>query len=380
MRGVSSFFEYVDFDRARAMPGAIALSGFRPPPFGHLAKGPSAPSLKPLFAAGVDKGALDCAIDVLFKMDSASPPMMLHGGCLRPAVEAAFAALVMHYPQRVSAGEMKIVVEELRSCVVPMAKGVTTSDHQYPDELLRRWSTLIRSQFNVDNMHLTGTGREVFEDGAQQLVATITALGHTVGQLHRELTNVRHQLARNEVAMSQRLQEVLESVRHLHQSSPTLTLPVHTHSTATTMQQQLHNNPTISRVIEQGSMDTSSAQHACAASSNAAQGIPSSNRTALASDPTLTAYSNAASSHSSTIPTSGATQSKQSKSPFGSLVHDSGPTSKGSALKEVLAADYYREYMANCGAHPPMLPSRELAFTQSDNSALHCTLVGHGLG
>jgi len=180
--------------------------------------------------------------------------------------------------------------------------------------------------------------------------------------------------------MSQRLQEVLESVRHLHQSSPTLTLPVHTHSTATTMQQQLHNNPTISRVIEQGSMDTSSAQHACAASSNAAQGIPSSNRTALASDPTLTAYSNAASSHSSTIPTSGATQSKQSKSPFGSLVHDSGPTSKGSALKEVLAADYYREYMANCGAHPPMLPSRELAFTQSDNSALHCTLVGHGLG
>ena len=112
-KGVSAFFEYLDVSRAGLMPGSVVLGGW---PSGHgerlqMGKGPVPASLDALEELGFDMAKIDGMIDTLFRLDTASPPMLLRDGHLRPAVCAAFATMVMHFADRRQHDEMREVLE-----------------------------------------------------------------------------------------------------------------------------------------------------------------------------------------------------------------------------------------------------------------------------
>ena len=54
--------------------------------------------------------ALDALIDEVFRLDSATCPLLWRDGPLRPMVEAAFASVVMYFEERQAAGEMTFVL------------------------------------------------------------------------------------------------------------------------------------------------------------------------------------------------------------------------------------------------------------------------------
>lgn len=58
MKGQSSFYEYVDFDRTRCQAGATVLAGWPAFPWGRLGKGPRAASLEPIVLSGVSAEVL----------------------------------------------------------------------------------------------------------------------------------------------------------------------------------------------------------------------------------------------------------------------------------------------------------------------------------
>lgn len=110
---LSAFFEYLDVSRAGLMPGSVVLGGW---PSGHgerlqMGKGPVPASLDALEELGFDMAKIDGMIDTLFRLDTASPPMLLRDGHLRPAVRAAFATMVMHFADRRQHDEMREVLE-----------------------------------------------------------------------------------------------------------------------------------------------------------------------------------------------------------------------------------------------------------------------------
>ena len=96
LKNASALYEYVDASLALCMPGAIVLAGWPPLPWGQLGHGPEPPSIFALEEIGVSREKLEYTIDILFNLDSASPPMLMKGGSLRPAVYAAFASIVMY--------------------------------------------------------------------------------------------------------------------------------------------------------------------------------------------------------------------------------------------------------------------------------------------
>mmetsp|Transcript_11864 Transcript_11864/g.25028 ORF Transcript_11864/g.25028 Transcript_11864/m.25028 type:complete len:152 (-) Transcript_11864:739-1194(-) len=77
LKTTSALYEYVDANRAIAIPGARVLAGWPALPWGHLGDGPLPPSLKPLHEASIPESNLEDAIDNVFYLDSASPPMLL---------------------------------------------------------------------------------------------------------------------------------------------------------------------------------------------------------------------------------------------------------------------------------------------------------------
>jgi len=109
LRTLSALFDYLDVDRAMALPAAIAVAGWTPLPYGQLGQGPKMPSLEPILnLEGVVLELLDKKIDGIFHLDSASPPMLLQGeyagvlreGMLRPLVHGCFASMVMYHDER----------------------------------------------------------------------------------------------------------------------------------------------------------------------------------------------------------------------------------------------------------------------------------------
>ena len=110
---LSAFFEYLDVSRAGLMPGSVVLGGW---PSGHgerlqMGKGPVPASLDALEEFALEEAKVEGMIDTLFRFDSASPPMLLREGHLRPAVRAAFASMIMHFADRSQHGEMLTVLE-----------------------------------------------------------------------------------------------------------------------------------------------------------------------------------------------------------------------------------------------------------------------------
>ena len=129
--------------------------------------GPKPASLSALEHLGIDSSQLNIIIDHLFRFDSASPPQLLPGGSLRSGVEAAFATQVMYYPGRFQDGEMLDVLTQMRDSMsacgfgqVYEGGGGGSASGQTPLNgphlTLQTWSIAIRTQFALENGHLSG--------------------------------------------------------------------------------------------------------------------------------------------------------------------------------------------------------------------------------
>ena len=94
----TAMMEYVDHTRAGCMPGSVVLGGWPKLAYGEMGMGPVPASLNALVTLGVDMNVLADMIDDLFRLDSASPPMLLRDGetrasrALAPEVRPALRA------------------------------------------------------------------------------------------------------------------------------------------------------------------------------------------------------------------------------------------------------------------------------------------------
>ena len=82
------------------------LSGWTPPPWGQIQRGPAAPSLDALIY--VEQPQLDSLIKLMFNVDCPVPYRT--GDALAPVLQAALAALIMHYQERKAEGEAPLSV------------------------------------------------------------------------------------------------------------------------------------------------------------------------------------------------------------------------------------------------------------------------------
>ena len=186
LKGMGALYEYVDADRALALIGALVLAGWPPLPFGHHGDGPVPPSLETLCDSGaVEMCVLDSIIDILFHLDSASPPMLLVDGALRPMVHASFASMIMYHDARIAAGEARMVTnamhEAFRQASGPGVAVTTFSE----------WGAIIRHDFDTRNIHLN-LGAAKVDSGTTQIVR---ALGRTLTEVKGELCQVKGELS-----------------------------------------------------------------------------------------------------------------------------------------------------------------------------------------
>jgi hypothetical protein len=206
LTGVSAFYEYIGADISLNMVSAIPLGGWDPLPWGHLGMGPRPATLEALVE--VDARLLERCCDDLFRIDSSSPPQLIMGGCLRPAVHAALATQIMYYEQRFDAGEMRVMQTRLRNVWSQYFRpggGTVAGDASsgmggLAHATLITWGVLIRNAFDLGNLHLT---TRASADGSAQVVGAVTGLGRSVAESTRLTLALRNELAesRRENAM-----------------------------------------------------------------------------------------------------------------------------------------------------------------------------------
>ena len=185
----SAFFEYIDATRAGCMPGSVVLGGWEPLPWGHMGKGPVPPSISVLEEAGVDMNALEMCIDVLFRLDSATPPMLWRQGSLRPMVHAAFASMVMYFDERKDVGEMHRVLEAM--CDALKDSRVRLDEGAAP-AVFSRWAAALKVQFDLDNLHLKMRSADT---AVAQVVTAVQSLGRVVSGMHATLGALQRETA-----------------------------------------------------------------------------------------------------------------------------------------------------------------------------------------
>ena len=129
LTGIGALYEYLDADLALTMPGATVLAGFTPFPWGQLGKGPVPASFNVVMVdLAIDEAVVQLFVDELFRIDSASPPVLKLGGKLRGAVLSAAASLVMYYEVRGKAGEVSGVLLAMREAIVRALRNRTVSE------------------------------------------------------------------------------------------------------------------------------------------------------------------------------------------------------------------------------------------------------------
>ena len=140
-------------------------------PFGQLAgKGAVPASLDSIVAAGIGMQQLEVVIDKLFRLDNTKPDAMRkHKGALRPALHAVLATMIMHFAERQREGEMLNV----QAAMMTVVKTVLKPTEPLQD-LLARWGSTVRHQFELDNLHLLG--QQQGHPQVEQLVKVVSNL------------------------------------------------------------------------------------------------------------------------------------------------------------------------------------------------------------
>ena len=131
----------------------------------------------------------------VLKIDSASHPKYRPKGNLYPALEAAFATLIMYYPERKATGEMNAVLVAMREAFSSVF-GSTLST--FPDETLTKWGNLIAQRFREENsriikhMELGGDLTSEFS----RIALTMEGQGSTQMRLFQELQTIKHGMSK----------------------------------------------------------------------------------------------------------------------------------------------------------------------------------------
>lgn len=167
-----SLFDYLDSDLALCMPAAVVLADWPAFPWGQLGHGPTAPSIAALESIGVDAASLVGLVDMVFHLDSSSPPMLLADGRLRPLVHASFAALLMYHRERLASGEMRQVCNRLEACVRQWLAG--SASQVSAREVVFQWGDLISAKFKGDNVHLVARSADSGSVQLAEVCATST--------------------------------------------------------------------------------------------------------------------------------------------------------------------------------------------------------------
>jgi hypothetical protein len=137
--------------------GALVLAGWVALPWGHLGPGPTPPSLLVLINHPhlVDMEFLNTVIDNLFDLHAAAPAQLRQGGELRPAIEIAYACLLMHYADRKDVGEVRDVLVRMEETLYEEARKAGHNIQGSASDLLKAWGNDIKTQFESDNVRLT---------------------------------------------------------------------------------------------------------------------------------------------------------------------------------------------------------------------------------
>ena len=160
MRQHSALYEYIDAHVSQLIPGSTVLAGWPAFPWGQLGRAPTPANLTPLYQRGIHEATLDSIIDKLYRIDSASPPMLAKTGSLRPAVRCAFATQIMYFEERKSQGE---VHEILKSMVQAVSEVLHPGDVASAHNTILSWSTAVRENFQTSNARLlagSGSGNQ----------------------------------------------------------------------------------------------------------------------------------------------------------------------------------------------------------------------------
>ena len=91
LTGLSALWEYLAARVALLIPGAVALAGFPPLPYGQMGAGPAPPELSAVI--GVD---FEPMINQLFNLSDQSLPKLRQDGELRPLLRATLATMIMY--------------------------------------------------------------------------------------------------------------------------------------------------------------------------------------------------------------------------------------------------------------------------------------------
>lgn len=184
VRTISAIWEYVDTHFPSLVFMSTGLSGWPFPPYGQHGPGSVPASLGPILRDGaVGEDGLGIIIDSVFGISSGSPSSLQQKGDLRPAVDAAFATVVMYSPERKELGEMKIVRDKILYAIKlqTTVKGTTSrTDTRSPDDILKQWAYDIRLEFTQANMVLSSRTQHT---GQEQVAAHVQELGNHVGTL-----------------------------------------------------------------------------------------------------------------------------------------------------------------------------------------------------
>jgi hypothetical protein len=146
----SAIWSYYSHSRALTIPGALILAGFEPYPYGRNGNGPMPPSLDALHVLGVDMTVLEAMIDDVF-CTARAPLKFKIDQEARPMMHIAFATVVMYHDERVTAGEMAGVQDNLRETFM----GFLNIDRGSANETMTLWGSHIQAKFVSDNLPLT---------------------------------------------------------------------------------------------------------------------------------------------------------------------------------------------------------------------------------
>lgn len=83
--------------------------------------------------------------------------MLLLGGHLRPMMHVTMATMIMYYHVRYAHDEMLTVLAHMREAfVAAFGSPPLTSGNDHAHAKLIEWGDIIKTQFDLDNLHLTG--------------------------------------------------------------------------------------------------------------------------------------------------------------------------------------------------------------------------------
>ena len=189
-REKSAFFEYYGINIACLMPGAVVLGGWGKFPYGQMGKGPAAPSMQPILKHIGGQGKVDDLIKLFLNIDGSSPEELRVAGSMRPMVEAALAAYIMHYKDFAAAGEHEMLRQKLKLNVCEMLG----QGHQAHD-LLCEWGQIIQAAWNMDNLHMSALSTAGFDDEARKAVSTaLQTLENDSRSMRMEMLHLKNAL------------------------------------------------------------------------------------------------------------------------------------------------------------------------------------------